>query len=701
MTTAAAAWFAVVFFLLPGFLVAWVAGLRVPAAVTTALPVTFGVIGVSSWMWGVTSAPFNLWTFGVSMVLALAVAGGWRYAFARKARRGGDVPWRRALFPGKVEWTHWGIPFVGVVVAAWMAVTDRLSWLAQMPNGADNIVQGWDSQWHANAVRFVMETGVASSTRMGELQNFETHARLFYPSGFHAGVALFAEAAGLEPIRAVNIASTVLPAVALPLTMVSLVFAFMRSTGLTAQIAAAFAAIMAYAAPQLLWVPDYVGMWPYLFAMTLTGIVVWQFLEVPARHAGALPAAIGFLGVLCTHPAAVTVVVLGVIFAWATSLLVRPVRSRRSDTVWMALPAAAATLVFLPQVLAGSDQASEVASWAPQEKLGRGGAWGSAFRMDTRHVSQFFPDFDPTVMLWLAGAGALALVLWRGQVWPVLLYVVSLAVTANALTPFDNAWGDVLAMVGNLHYSTGHRLIMPVVMCVWAAAAIGIAVIIRLVTFAPLAARTGTGQRATVLASIAVAVIAGSAAVPQVRNHTEAGAQDAFATPRQSGRMVSADDLQVFDWLATQDAAWEGTIMGDPADGYSWMYAYNGLPSVSRHYLWPTGGIGSAHDTIFQHADFIGEDNGEVVEQALKDLNVRFFVLSPGSFWADQKPQYPMLRSFWASNGVTPVYRKGTTSVFAVNSEFSTAQLRAMRKDGQDHGSDELYELEDAGVAAW
>ena len=164
MTTAAAAWFAVVFFLLPGFLVAWVAGLRVPAAVTTALPVTFGVIGVSSWMWGVTSAPFNLWTFGVSMVLALAVAGGWRYAFARKARRGGDVPWHRALFPGKVEWTHWGIPFVGVAVAAWMAVTDRLSWLAQMPNGADNIVQGWDSQWHANAVRFVMETGVASST---------------------------------------------------------------------------------------------------------------------------------------------------------------------------------------------------------------------------------------------------------------------------------------------------------------------------------------------------------------------------------------------------------------------------------------------------------------------------------------------------------------------------------------------------------
>lgn len=695
MTTATAAWFCVVFFLLPGLSVSWVAGLRLPAAIVSALPVTFGIIGLSAWMWGLTSAPFNLWTFGVSMVLALAVAAGWRYLFARKARRGGTVPWRRALFPGQTDWVSWIIPAAGVVTGAAMSITDRLRWLVRLPNGADNIVQGWDTQWHANLVRFVMDEGVASSTRMGELQNVETHAKLLYPSAFHAGTALFGEAAGLEPIRAVNIASIVLPGIALPLTMACLVFVFMRSRGVTAQIAAGLAAVLVYGAPQLLWVPDFVGMWPYAVAVALTGIVIWQFLTVPARHAGALPAAAGFLGLLCVHPSAVTIVVLGVVLAWATSLLVRPERSRVSDTLWLALPAAGAALAFIPQVLAGSTQAGEVASWSPKETLGNS-AWGSAFSMDTRHVGEFFPDFDPTVMLWLAGAGALVLVLWRGQVWPVLLYLISLAVTANALEPFDNAFGDVLAAVGNLHYNTGHRLIMPVTMCVWAVAAIAVAAMIRLVTLAPLAARRGQGQRLSAVASVVLAVIVGATAAPQVRAHTVDGAKHAFSDARDNGRMVNADDLQAFDWLAEQPAAWEGTIMGDPSDGYSWMYAYNGLPSVSRHYLWPAGGDGSAHQTLFAQADFIGEGHDGPVEQAIKDLDVRFFVLSPASFWPSQKPQYELLRAFWASEGVTPVFRKGTTAVFAVNSAFTDAELRGMQDDAADAGSDELFALDDA-----
>ena len=99
MTSTAAVWFAVVFFMLPGFVVNWVAGMRVPAAVAATLPVSFGMIGMSAWMWGLTTAPLNLWTFTVSWVLAIGVAAAWRYAFARRARRrSGEVSWRRALF---------------------------------------------------------------------------------------------------------------------------------------------------------------------------------------------------------------------------------------------------------------------------------------------------------------------------------------------------------------------------------------------------------------------------------------------------------------------------------------------------------------------------------------------------------------------------------------------------------------------------
>ena len=52
-----------------------------------------------------------------------------------------------------------------------------------------------------------------------------------------------------------------------------------------------------------------------------------------------------------------------------------------------------------------------------------------------------------------------------------------------------------------------------------------------------------------------------------------------------------------------------------------------------------------------------------------------------------------MLRAFWASKGVTPVYRKGSTAIFAVNSAFTKAELEQMRDDAKAHGSDTLFGL--------
>lgn len=698
MTTVAAAWFAAVFFTLPGFLVSWIAGMKAPAAAVASVPVSFGLFGVASWFWGLTSAPYNLWTFGVSMVAAVLFAAAWRCMFVRRARRGGAVSWRRALYPGdartgSIADPYWILPAAGVGLGAFMAASDRLRWLERMPNGVYNIVQGWDSQWHANLVRFIMDEGIASATRMGELQNVESQLKLFYPSAYHAGIALFGEAAGLDPIPALNIASAVLPALALPMTLACFVFAFLRSTGLTAQIAAALAAIMGYAAPQLLWIPDYVGMWPYLFAVALTGTVSWLLITVPRRRASALPAALAFVAVLCVHPSAVTIVVLAVGLYWLTSTLVRPERSRLADTLWMGLPAVAGVAMFVPQVLAGSAQAGEVASWRPEEDLGVGGAWGTAARMETRHVTQFFPAYDATALLWLAGAGALVCLLWRRQVWPALFYALSLAITANALVPFDNTLGNLLAYVGNLHYSTGHRLIMPVVMAVTAAAAIAVAAGIRVVTAAPVAKRYAKGERVSAVASIVVACIVASAAIPTIHQHTDHGAEKSYAAARVNDRMVDADDLEAFDWLATQPAAWEGLTAGDPADGYSWMYAYNGVPTLNRHYLWPNGGRGTNGDIMYWNADFIGEGEHNLVDETVENLNVKFFLLSPGAFWNYQYPPYEMLRDFWVSNGVTPVYRKGGTAIFAVNSQFTQEELQQMVEDGQEHGSDELFEL--------
>ena len=56
-------------------------------------------------------------------------------------------------------------------------------------------------------------------------------------------------------------------------------------------------------------------------------------------------------------------------------------------------------------------------------------------------------------------------------------------------------------------------------------------------------------------------------------------------------------------------------------------------------------------------------------------------------------PRMEILRGFWVSKGVTPVYRKGDVAIFAVNSQFTDKELQNMRRDALEHGSDELPEL--------
>ncbi|OIR40952.1 hypothetical protein BJP08_09505 [Corynebacterium sp. NML140438] len=700
---------AVLVFVLPGFVVNVVSGMRVPASVVASIPVSFGIIGLSAWSWGLTSAKFSPWTFSVSVVFAVLCAAGWRCAFARRARKrwaGADaLSWSRALLPGTPQERRegsvldptWVLPLLGVLVGSAMLISDKLRWLEETPLGLANIVQGWDSQWHANTVRFIMEEGVASPTRMGELMYQETHSSLLYPSGYHAGVALFAKTAGMAPIPALNVAQAIVPSVAACMSVACLVFAFLRSRGLTAQIAAGFAPILVYGAPQLMWVSDYVGMWPYMMAVALTGIVIWQFLEVPKHHNAAFAAAIGFFGVVAVHPSPVTTIAFAVAFAWCFSTLLRPVRSRLVDTVWLVAPAFVGAVLFLPQVFAGSEQAQEVAGWATPEDGKAPNPWALAITMDTRHVTEYFPNYNPTVLLWLALVGAVALVVWRGQVWPVVFYALSLTTVVQAAAPLPPVLDVVPSLIAGLHYNTAHRLVLPVVMCVIAAAAIGLAVIIRMLTLAPVAERVGTvvAKGASTIGAVLVALVVAASTATVVHASTAQAAENISTAPRISGRMVNNNDLAAFDWLATQPAAWEGVTYGEPADGHSWIYAYNGVPTLSRHYLWPAKSRGDDTATALFDVEMLGRgEHGDAtaknaVDRAVERLNIKFYIASPPSFWAQQPPRVN-LNNGTANSGLTPVYVKGDTLIFAVNEAFTRAELRAMQRDAVKHGSEPL-----------
>lgn len=588
----------------------------------------------------------------------------------------------------------WLLPAVGVLTGIYLFISKGLSFFEEVPHGIENIFQGWDVHWHASVIRWIMDAGVADPTRMGELQNIETHAQMYYPTAWHAGTYLLVEILGISPIAAINLSSIVLPGLALPLSVALIAWRMVGNRGLTAQIAAGIGAIAVFASPVLFWVGHYVGAWPYLAAVAVSGIVLALFMAVPYRPLAALAAALSLAGMIQLHPAAATIVVLAVALWWLLRLLWAPARKARTwggrigyrlrDLGLLAVTGLVGVVILLPQILSGAESTEEVASFSAEEDVTRAESWEKAFTMNTRHVDAF-TEYDPTLLLWGAGIGAVALLVWRRNLWAPAFYLLSVWMTANSLQAFGEPWGDWLNIVGSLHYSTAHRLVMPVALFAFAAAGVGVAVLIRLISLAPVK-KWAIGST---VVSVVLALLAGwGTAAWATRDVVEEGAHWSVTASRLDGRMVSEVDLRAFDWLAQQPHAYDGMIMGEPADGHGWMYAYNGLPSVMRHYLWPTSDPDSATELLYWHADLLGVGNhgdpaqANRVDEAAKELGVNFYVLSPWSFWAFQEPNWVMLDGLWHAPGTTAVYQDQNVTIFAVNQAFTDEELAQMRASG-------------------
>ena len=83
---------------------------------------------------------------------------------------------------------------LGAVLIGYAAAVGLTHW--------QSVPSTWDAVWHANEIRYILDTGQASSTHMGELRNVETHDPLYYPSAFHALAAVLSQLTGIAPTTA-------------------------------------------------------------------------------------------------------------------------------------------------------------------------------------------------------------------------------------------------------------------------------------------------------------------------------------------------------------------------------------------------------------------------------------------------------------------------------------------------------------------
>jgi hypothetical protein len=184
----------------PGAVVARAAGLRWPLAAAVGPVITYGVVGLVIVPFGAIGIAWNARSALAVFAAATALALGYRRVLAHRiaplGREADAVATRRTPWPELTAAAGVLLGAVAIGVAAWRGLPHWQS-----------IPSTWDSVWHANTVRWILDTGQASPTHMGELRNVETQAALYYPSTFHALAAVLAQITGAAPTTAYTLSS--------------------------------------------------------------------------------------------------------------------------------------------------------------------------------------------------------------------------------------------------------------------------------------------------------------------------------------------------------------------------------------------------------------------------------------------------------------------------------------------------------------
>lgn len=165
-----------------------------------------GVAGIASGLVGISWSiiPVIFTTLG-------AVLAGWalrRFAFRTSTPNSELTSFR-----------VWAGAILGLVLGA--AFIGRR--LLQVIGSPENFAQRFDNVFHLNAIRYIIESGNASSLTLGTMTGAEG-AGAIYPSAWHSTAALIAQVSGSDVVVAENVLNIVIGAVIWPVGLIFLVY---------------------------------------------------------------------------------------------------------------------------------------------------------------------------------------------------------------------------------------------------------------------------------------------------------------------------------------------------------------------------------------------------------------------------------------------------------------------------------------------
>ncbi len=599
----------------PGTIVARISQLSWPVAIAVGPPLTYGVVALAIIPYGAVGIPWNGWTALAALAVMCVVMTGLQLLLARyrdaAAEARGIGRWPALVVAAGV--------LVGALLIMWAASRGLQHW--------ESIPSTWDSVWHANTVRFILDTGQASSTHMGELRNVETHQTLYYPSVFHALTAVFCQLTGAAPTTGYTLNAVAVSVWLFPVSAAVLTWRLLRerttlwhTTG-----AAATAAALSASFTAVPYVEFDVAAMPNLAAY---GVAVPTMVLIAStlRHRDRIPAAIlALVGTFSVHITGGVVVLLLVAAWWLLDALWHPVRGRIADALTLAGVATAVGLILLPQFISVKQQEDIIAGHSFLTHLSKKRGLFDAVFQHSRHLNDFPVQYGLIAVAAIGGVIFLVTRIW----WPLAVWLLLVVVNVDAGNPVGGPVGAVAGAFGEFFYKDPRRIAAATTLLLEPMAGVALFAIVAVVVAAAQALSKRFKPDDKHLSDRVwvptTAVLLAAGCLVSAWHYFP---RHAFLFgDKYDSVIVDRRDLMAMAYLAKLPGAHTTLIANANTDGTAWMYAVADLHPLWTHYDYPQqAGPGYNRFIIWAYARN-GVSDPRVVE-AVKALHIRYILTS-------------------------------------------------------------------------
>ena len=692
---------AAVLLYLPGGLITAAARLPVRVAVAVAPPLSVAIIagtGIIAPMVGLAWGPGPV--AGVSVIAVLAALAVHHASTLLASRRGGDIPAagpgaRASSEPGKAASDEPAAPADGPSARSKAAAKESAApapspgrmgaWTARCRSAASDLLgdlglwvlsaalmtmvcvrlikapdafsQTYDAVFHLNAVRWILDTGNASTLSF----DMVVSNGAIYPLAWHTLVALTMRISGTTSIPLAT--NAVMFAVA-GLVWTSGIIALTSALTAGRRAGRIASAVLASAAPAFpLLVLSWGILYPvFLATAVLPGILLTAVAAVDPRmplSRRAVPwlmAAGGCAGMVLAHPSLLVVAILAAVIAAAARTVSMTVSARTRHDALRAVRTCVLTVVLAAGswfLAAPSLRASRgVSYWAPHTSVS--GGIGEAVTSAP----------NTTAIVWLlaflVAVGFFAA--WRRPSlwWVAALHAVLCGLyVMNVSQPFSELRYNLIGF----WYSDPNRLISLMMVTALPLAGVGTCAladaIIPALPRAAHAVRTVTGIRAT-LTVVAIVVLAWQGPCSAAMSHNIKSLGQTFRLTDKS-LLLTTDELAVVNQLPDLLGP-DDVVLADPWRGGSLAYALTGVNTLPRH-MTSYSATSPALQVLEDSLDEV-RLNPEICP-AIKELGVDYVLDFKGRAILNH-PMEPGLSGIRPGNGFEPVLKIGNATLYRI-----------------------------------